>query len=371
MSSSAPTRQTGLDLLRSIAMLMIVIWHFSLHIIGSNPFPTSPVGLGNYLVLEFLLVCCSVCVNVFILISSYFLVDKPFNGARMLQLWLQVVFYSAGISLLFFFLNPGSLSGKELLKSFFPVSNNRYWFVSIYFAYACLAPFLSRIARTLSRRDYQVLLLVLIAFCCTFALNIPLGNLMGASKGYSLLWFIALFFWGGYFKRFNIHTDSGRLLYYYFGLALIVTLLYVTKNFFRIKGGEAGPIIELSAYNGLAFLLSIPLFLYFLKADFNQSFLVRSLTATAPYAFGVYLIHEHLLLRGFLWGDSFSWLSYLDRPWWILLVLGFVIVLYFLCAGIDFLRAKVFSALGVPERCSRVWQSITEKVNSIQQHYDR
>ncbi len=366
MSSQSTDRLIGLDLLRSLAMLMIVIWHFYFHAVGSNQFPNSSLGTVNYLLSEFLVVCCSACVNVFVLISSYFLVEKPFNASRILRLWLQVMFYSVGISLLFYFLTPGTLTWKDILRGFFPVSNYIYWFFSIYFGLALLAPFLSKTAVALSQKEYRLFLLVLIILCCTFTLIFPLGNTMGGAKGYSLLWFIALFFWGGYFRRFK-KPGPEYCLGVYFGLALLVTLFCVGKSVLRIRSGAPGPVIELPAYNGFAFLLSIPLFLYFKDKSFRKTALVKAATSLAPYTFGVYLISEHRSIREYLWNGPFPWASYLGQSWILPLMLGVSIVIFILCVGIDWLRTLLFNALGIHAGCDKLTQWVSHKINRIHQ----
>lgn len=358
-------RLTGLDVLRSLAMLMIVAWHFFQQAVGTSLYPATGTGCFNYAVSELLVVCSSVCVNIFVLISSYFLVDKPFNGSRIISLWLQVVFYSAGLALIFFFLKPGSISLAGLVGSFFPVSTYAYWFFTVYFGFVCLAPFLSKIALSLSRRDYRLLLLVLIIICCTFVLIVPFGNVMGANRGSSLIWFIALFFWGGYLKRFDDGGKSPLYLRAFWISALCVLCFCVAKAFFRVHNGAPGFSLEQPAYNGWAFLLSVPLFLYFKNKSFREGLVYNILKSVAPFTFGVYLFSENIHIRTLMWKGDIPWGAYIDKVWFIPLALAVIVGVFFISVGIDYLRALLFKVLKVPEMCSRLSGRIGRIINRI------
>lgn len=370
MTNSPTRRMVGLDALRAIAMLMIVIWHFFYEAIGSTPFPGTTTGTVNYLLSEFIVVCCSTCVNIFVLISSYFLIDKSFNAARLLRLWFQVVFYSVGLALLFFFISPGNVSWKELAGSFFPVSTYSYWFFSIYLGFTCMVPFLAKTSMALSRKDYRVFLLVLIIFCCTFSLMVPLGNTMGAAKGYSLLWFIALYFWGAYFKRFDIRFGRNHYPAIFVILALAVTAFCVGKAFLLHNAGRGSLSLEFPAYNSWAFLLSIPLFLYFKDKTFAHHSAERTVSALAPFTFAVYLISEQAQLRQVLWNGTISWTSFLGRPWFILLMFGVSLTLFFICIGIDLFRAMLFKRIRIPQGCDAFCQKITDRFFSFLKKHD-
>lgn len=357
MSPQATDRITGLDILRSLAMLMIVIWHFYFHAMGSAVFPGTVPGTINYLVSQFIVVCCCVCVNVFVLISSYFLVEKPFNASRLLRLWLQVVFYAVGISLLFSLIFPGTFSWKESLNGLFPISSYIYWFFSVYFGFTLLAPFLSKAATSLSQKEFRVFLLVLVILCCTFTFIIPLGNTMGAAKGYSLLWFIALFFWGAYFKRFDVFPGK-KHLGWYFWLCIGVTLFCIGKSLLRLRAGAEGAIVELPAYNGFAFILSVPLFLYFKEKRFRDTFVLRTILAVVPYTFGVYLISDHPRLRELLWYGDIPWASLMNSFLFIPVILATCFGIFLICAGGDYLRSLLFKVLGIPRLCTRLCHKI-------------
>jgi len=96
-SNDRQNRQMGLELLRIIAIFLILC----VHLLNAGGFKShSASGLETKL-LGFLDCIFSVSVNVFVLISGYFLVNSKFKYKKIISLWLNVLFYSV----LFYLLN--------------------------------------------------------------------------------------------------------------------------------------------------------------------------------------------------------------------------------------------------------------------------
>ena len=318
-------RNYNLDVLRCLAMFLVVMWHFYWHgirisTVYADGVLTGTVGMANYWLSQWLVVICSACVNLFVLISAYFLVGKAFNGKRVMLLWVEVLLYGAGIALLF---------SRSPLPYLLPVSRSLYWFFPNYLGLVCLAPFLSALVGALTRPQYKRLLLVLTLLGCTFTMGFPFGDAMGASKGYSLIWFVVLFFFGGYFKRFSVRMSARRAFLACLGVSLAAMLLVLVKTLARQE-----IFFEIPAYNGFGFLSAL------------------LLSWCAPYVFAVYLISEHPVLKRWLWGELVDWRPLINQWWFIPAMLGAVAAVFVLCVLIDCARVWLFKAIGL-ERCAQ------------------
>ena len=87
-------RQANFELLRVVAMFMIISLHYLVKGGAAVPFPfaagENPVGVLAWLIEAF----CIVAVNCYVLISGYFLVESAWKPGRAVSLVLQVLFYS-------------------------------------------------------------------------------------------------------------------------------------------------------------------------------------------------------------------------------------------------------------------------------------
>ena len=94
MDSTKP-RQSNIELLRIIAMLMIVAHHFALH--GGFVFPPSAISL-NCVWIQFLQLGGKISVDIFVLISGFYMVSGgSFRLSKIIKLWLQLLTYSLAI----------------------------------------------------------------------------------------------------------------------------------------------------------------------------------------------------------------------------------------------------------------------------------
>lgn len=147
-------RSSNFELLRIFCMLSVVGVHYAWH--GGSTTTGNNIELayflGNF---------AQIGVACFVLIGSWFLVDKAFCIKRIFNLWKQVVFYSFGISLLLIIVSPQHISIKELIKSIMPVVFQRYWFVTPYIILLFLHPILNYILNICSRQQIRWLVLAL------------------------------------------------------------------------------------------------------------------------------------------------------------------------------------------------------------------
>ena len=90
-------RDTSLDLLRIISMIMVVC----LHTVGWGGLVEGALipGTGNWYLGNAMQALSLQAVNCFVLISGYFLCTSQFRLGKLVSTWVQAVFYSVGVYL--------------------------------------------------------------------------------------------------------------------------------------------------------------------------------------------------------------------------------------------------------------------------------
>lgn len=166
-------RNYNIDILRSIIMLFIVIWHAIIHgiIISKNVDLTnlSQIEIGNYGIIQLLAYLTSISVNCFVLISGYFSINsKRVNYDRIIKIWLQTVFYSFIIYLLLSTLGIIPLEFTTIIKSLLPILTRQYWFITAYIPLMLMSPYISKLITENSQKDNIKVLLILSLFTITF-----------------------------------------------------------------------------------------------------------------------------------------------------------------------------------------------------------
>lgn len=213
MASPAHSRNHGIDLLRCLSMFFVVLLHVLKWGEGGN-LDNSFLGTPNYAVSWYLELSAYCAVNCFALITGYVGVNVPYRISRFINLWFQVFFYTAGITFLFKWLVPGSVSFKGMIQAFFPVLRLAYWYFTAYAVLFCFIPFLNPAIRSLSRESARWLCLLVLIVFSLFSTISGYGNWL-SQGGYSAIWLVCLYVVGGCLGHFQLWSTLKRPALYY------------------------------------------------------------------------------------------------------------------------------------------------------------
>lgn len=305
-------RNYSIDILRIISMLMIVCLHYLKYANTMDDVCRfSTVWFGVYSIRAI----CFVCVNVYVLISAYFLSgsDKV-SMKKLIGLWGQMFFYSVIISIVLFMSNNALVTGRNVIYSMFPFITKQYWFVNAYIAMYLFHPFANQIIRSCDKKQAGFLITILVALFSVPQSIIPMLEwTLDDTQGYGIIWFLCLYLIGGFIKKFELDIKEkfkdSQLLVIYFGCS-VVTVLFriIILKIATMIGHEnflEGFASRQEAYNSIPVLIaSLALFLWFLKRKWEFSKITnRFIKNIALATFGVYLIHQHFLIKVILWHD--------------------------------------------------------------------
>lgn len=207
-------RQTNYELLRIVAMAMVV----TLHYLGKGELLTA-AGEAWQLpdVIAWLLEAfCIVAVDVYVLISGYFLVDAKFKPGKLLKLWAQIFFYSVGIPAVMILLGMiprEDIYLERLLTWCFPILREHYWFATSYVVMYLFAPFLGKAVRGIEQKQFQQILLLLLGVFSLSKSVMPFDFPMDTG-GYDAIWFLCLFLTAAYIQAVwrAVFTEKQRSL---------------------------------------------------------------------------------------------------------------------------------------------------------------
>ena len=366
-------RMANLEVLRCVAMMMVVVLHY-LGKGGLLPDLTAPLSAQDtaaWLLEAF----CIVAVNVYMMISGYFLCESSFKFSRLLQLWLQVWIYSVVIGVLA--VATGIVPAQEIsthyyLTLLFPVTMGHYWFLTAYVFLYVLLPLLGEGLRRMTKQQFQVALVLLFTTFCLLKSVLPF-RLEEDSKGYDCLWYLCVFCVAAYIRRFGIpflQKKVHALLLYLigvsgtFGEAMLLRLFY-------LKTGSLELILKIPyEYNHIfPFLASVGLFCLFLDSRI-QGKIGGVAVKIAPYTLGVYLLHENLGVR-YAWQ---AWLGtkVISNAWqllaWTMLA---VVVVFVLGILVDLVRKTLCGGLHKAFLHIRPYRSLLEKIQAIDTMFKR
>lgn len=308
LKTAAKKREPQFEILRVVAMLMVILLHY----LSKGGLLADPAGDMSFSDWAFwgLEALCLVCVNVYVLISGYFFGESRFRLGKIAGIWCQVFFYSIVIAAVC--MAAGIADYRQYFDLYnlqffvFPVINGHYWFATAYLLMYLFSPVMNYAIKGMSRKQFQLLiLLLLIPFC--FAKSILPLPLMVDDCGNSFIWFLCLYLIAAYIRLYGIPflEKKGKALITYLLSAAGILVALAFAGFLNRQTGHYEYALEIPLHYNFIFILtgSLGLFYCFKTWKVKENALVRYLVRIAPYTFGVYLLHEHLLLR-FWWPET-------------------------------------------------------------------
>ena len=347
MNCKHTERNVSLDLLRVLCMFLIVLGHVLFH---GKVLDALPANSANYFIISILRTVLSVHVNCFVLISGYFLCMREFQLKRAILIWGQAFFWSIGLYIVLYFCGAVDLDLKSLIKACFPITQQRYWFITTYVLMYSLVPLLNAAIRAMSQKTHAIFL------SGFFAMYIALQNLVfwekfSSTNSYDPLFFAFLYLFAAYFrlypaKRTHIMYLWGYLLACLFAAAWKIGITWIML---KTMGEVRGDNLFLS-YNSITMVIgSACLFRFFEGLNITDGKLQGAILRLSPLTLGIYLIHEQPEVRRFIWQDLLRPMDFVNSPFLVLIVIGMAVAVFLVCAMIEYLRHKAFEILKIRE----------------------
>lgn len=321
-------RHIGMDALRLFSMLLVCLFHAS-KLMDDNPYVNA--------------LCC-IAVNLFALISGYVCVQSGWKIKRYVTLWFQVAFYSV----VFFVVGRACYeTGLDTqfqtgaAKCLLPVPlAGSYWYFTAYTGLFMVMPFINKLVTTLSRQQFQALLILAVG--CLSVLTGLRQTPELYSNGFNMAWLTALYLVGSYFKLYPVRWNGAVCVAVYLLCSAAVMLLKYTKGYTAMD--YASPICLASS--------CAVFYLFARRSKWGGERISRILSGLAPYAFGVYLVHMHPYVWHCLEEVGKVCCGQEWFGWWVYVAAA--IVLFTVCMVLDMCRAKLFGWLKVGALAERL-----------------
>lgn len=340
-------RNLGIELLRIICMMSLVIQHVIVHgwmIQSLHP------GTWKYELVVTLHSLCIFGISGFAMISGYVGVRSRYKYSSVVLQWSKMWIYSVFFTLLGSIVFPGSVSKADWIQAFFPTLHTLFWYFSAYLICFMIAPFICQGMRQMSfrRASINTLCMLVMLTLLTHAFG---KDAFYTGGGKNALWLVALYTIGAYFGWFEPHKKVSMKVLGSFVIASAL-LTALTQPVAQRLG-----ITRLSGnlYWGStvrAMSMAVSLLLFFSRLELKRCKKLISWLGGA--SFGVYVLHEHPQIRFY----TISKYSYLLTNFSnVGVVVGIVLAaaaIYLACAMIDGLREKIYKVLQVRQRLEKL-----------------
>ncbi len=347
-------RNPSFELLRIIAMFMILTLHYNLHTgaLLELGLPASAVNIFANVIEAF----CVAGINTYVLISGFFLSKSSVKISRILKLICQVYFYTILISVAMMIAGTYALQTEssvyKMVQYVFPISSEHYWFVTAYVIMYALSPVMNAAVEKLTRKQLKIVIIGLLLWFSFIKSFVPV--LFSTDHyGYDYGWFICLYLIAAYIRKYDVvlfYTAKKSLLVYLISCAIIATmsisLYYINLNWGGFIHYQTVPF----HYNFVFTLTaSLGLFSFFRFYRMKENRAADVVRIVGPLTFGVYLLHMHVEIKD-------RWVEWIENligqaplysvPLFIWHAARAIIIVFAAGIFIDFLRKVIFDYIG-------------------------
>lgn len=349
-------RQSNIELLRILAICGVIILHYNSSANGG--FSSVDNGSINQFILVFLESIAICVVNVFVIISGYFLCkNNTRDFLKPLGLIAQVIFFA----LIGFAIGKIALPSDTNIDTVFSYLFSTNWFVYVFAALYLISPFINVMWDRLNESARRVLLVFLIALFSVYPTIIDIVKywsgrtlngsstigIEGSQAGYTIVNFVILYIIGASIRSNPVrHMDKGKNKSAFF-ICLCLNTAWAYADGIR-EGKNIYDTVAWNYSNPLVIAQAAFLFMIFKDLKVKHSRLINALAAAS---FTVYILHfrflDYLKINEFVTKNSAIMVLHL-----FLCIIG----LYLVCTVCYY----IYSLIAVP-----VSKSVSKKMGEL------
>lgn len=353
ISEKQTTRNSTFELLRIISMILIVAFH------ARRSIDVSQLSIINRGMFYLISSWGILGVDLFVIISAWFLCEQKFRTTKLISLIFEVITYVFAFTILSVVWNTYKAGGGEAFVAVLrhhtseflsPFWANEYWFITAYIFMLLIAPFINKLHEFFDQKSLKTLL-VLFSFIPVYS------TINGGGVIQDVMNFCYIYFLISYLKRtdFCLKSKVLKILPY-----ILIGGIVVGKVVFGIISNSMSSVDDAFVSNVFLFfdrflnstildinrhsliLLIIALLIFFSVKDIKP-FYSKCINWISGCTLGVYLFHENSLFNlcdifkgyaikvGFVQYNEFFPLAYLA------IILG----VYILGSMVEFLRNQI------------------------------
>lgn len=347
-------RNPGFELLRIVAMLMIITLHYN-----SQTGALLQLGIpatGTAVFANIMESFAITGLNVYVLLSGFFLSKGRVKLSRILQLIAQVYFYTFVISLVMMLVGTYSLQAGnttyKLVEYLFPISSEHYWFVTAYVIMYVLAPVMNAAVEKLSRIRMKAVIIGLLVWFCFIKSIVPV--LFPTDHfGYDYGWFICLYLIAAYIRKYNVvlfYSARKSAMVFLISCAVIATMS-ISLYYINFNHGGLAHYSEVPFNLNFFFTLtgSLGLFSFFRFYRMREGKAADVVRFVGPLTFGVYLLHMHIEIRD-------RWVTWMEHllgsvpyhsvPLFAWHAVRSILIVFVAGIFVDWIRKMIFDFIG-------------------------
>mgnify|MGYP004517342925 FL=1 len=333
-------RNSNIELLRILMMLVIVAHHYIVNsgviqcIVSTPPHSLQINRFNVYFALVFGW-GGKTAINVFILITGYFMCRQQFKWRKVVFLALEIVLYRWLIYGIFLASGYESFNLKEFIKTVLVLPYDFGWgFSSSFVGLYVLVPFINKLLSTLEKKELEKLICVLLVFFTGFS-----TFLFNTSFEY-IGWYVTVYLIGSYLRLYEMNWMCSRRIT---GLLCACSLAFswlsvICIRFLAEKMNRNLPYYYFVADSNkvLAIATAISLFLLFKNINIGSNRLINKFSAST---FGVLMIHASSdTMRRWLWQDVCKNTFAFATNSFIFHAVFCTLAVYIVCVSIDMVR---------------------------------
>lgn len=324
-------RCTNMELLRIVAMILVLIVHANFHSIGAPTIQEMETDTAGSIIRLIVQGLSSICVNVFVLLSGWFGIN--FKLSRLAEFLFQVLFFAfLGVAIAAFCQHVNLISA--LGSGLFMLSDKTYWFVKAYLMLYFISPILNSYSRTASREQYKCVLILFFLFETIYGFG---AGVKWFNEGYSTMSFIGLYLLARYCKiypsRLTFSTKYMDVGICFLALLLTTLIVFITY-LFNIQHHFLGRCFNYDS--PLVIITSLYFLLFFSKIKIPYNKVINNIAISC---FAVYLVHANpYVLRTYYSATIRCWFEECGGIEFLLRTSAFLIFFFFTSILLDKVR---------------------------------
>lgn len=340
MDKKLAQRNSNIELLRIISILLIICFHY----VYKSGYISTNITTHTFFV-KSIWFLGELGVNLFILITGYHLCKTKASVKKLILLCLEVLFYNFllyGLEILFGNNQVNTLKEKILL--FFPIITQKYWFVTAYILVYILSPFYNILINYFSKRTYQKFLIINILLWTILPTIFGIFYNTSESILYynRFIWLTLMYFVGAYIRNFDIKFFNSKkrslITFILTYLTMLLSMLFIyNSRKFLVSLGTSEIAYFWTPNNILMLILSISMFKFFTNLNIRNDILINKIASTT---FGIYLLHDGSF-TDYIWKYIFRTNAHIYKPtFWIHMLIA-TLYIFIIGVFIDFIRQVI------------------------------